>query len=118
MAEAPDLLVLGVSSAGVGWAIERIAESMRSPVPILMITKGLAPNGETLEALPNVVRRGIKARPGFEPKVFAVGGPCIAGELAAARPTRVVITGDMAESAQEAAALFAAPFYHAASATT
>jgi glycerol-3-phosphate dehydrogenase (NAD(P)+) len=113
MADVPDLLVLGVSSAGVDWAIERIVESMRSPVPILMITKGLAPNGELLEALPNVVRREIKARLGFEPKVFAVGGPCIAGELAATRSTRVVVTGDAVEGAREAAALFAAPFYHA-----
>ena len=42
MADAPDLLVLGVSSAGVEWAIDRIVESMREPIPILMITKGLA----------------------------------------------------------------------------
>jgi glycerol-3-phosphate dehydrogenase (NAD(P)+) len=114
MGEAPDLVVLGVSSAGVGWAIDRLAETLRTPAPILMITKGLHADGETIEALPVVVARELKARTGLEPPVFAVGGPCIAGELAARRDTRVVVTGATAEAAQEAARLFGAPFYHAA----
>jgi glycerol-3-phosphate dehydrogenase (NAD(P)+) len=114
METPPDLLVLGVSSAGVGWAIDRIVESMRSPVPILMITKGLHADGETIEALPALVAREVRARTGLEPPVFAVGGPCIAGELAAGRPTRVVVTGKTAEAARDAARLFGADFYHAA----
>ena len=114
MAKAPDILVLGVSSAGVGWAIDRLVESMRAPVPIFMITKGLHANGETIEALPAVVARELEARLGFAPPVFAVGGPCIAGELAAGRPTRVVVTGATAQAARSAASLFGAPFYHAA----
>ncbi len=114
MGKAPDIVVLGVSSAGVGWAIDRLAESMRTPVPILMITKGLHADGETIETLPIVVARALKARTGLEPPVFAVGGPCIAGELAARRDTRVVVTGATAEAAGRAAHLFGAPFYHAA----
>lgn len=114
MAKTPDLVVLGVSSAGVGWAIDRLAETLCTPVPILMITKGLHADGETIEALPVVVARELKARTGLEPPVFAVGGPCIAGELAARRDTRVVVTGATAEAAREAASLFGASFYHAA----
>jgi len=114
MAQSPDLVVLGVSSAGVGWAIDRLAETLRTPIPILMITKGLHANGETIEALPIVVARQLKARTGLEPPVFAVGGPCIAAELAARRDTCVVVTGATAEAARQAARLFGAPFYHAA----
>ncbi len=114
MAEAPDLVLLGVSSAGVGWAIDRLVETLRTPVPILMITKGLHADGETIEALPFVVARALKGRTGLAPPVFAVGGPCIAGELAARRDTRVVVTGATAEAAQATAGLFGAPFYHAA----
>ncbi len=89
LAKQPDLLVLGVSSAGVNWAIDRIVESMRAPVPILMITKGLHADGEKIEALPIIVAREVKARTGFEPPVFAVGGPCIAGRTrGAARHAR------------------------------
>ena len=114
MRQGPDLLVLGVASAGVGWAIERLAESVTRPLPVLMITKGLAPDGATIAALPPVVRREVKARSGVDLPVFAVGGPCIAGELAAQRDTRVVVTGESAAAARDAISLFDAPFYHPA----
>jgi glycerol-3-phosphate dehydrogenase (NAD(P)+) len=112
LAKAPDLLLLGVSSAGVIWAIDRIAESMRRPIPIVMITKGLHANGQMIEALPTLVAREIKTRTGLTPPVVAIGGPCIASELAAGRPTRVVATGATAEIAREAASFFTATFYH------
>src|SRR6056297_2366302 len=39
LAGVPDLILLGVSSAGVDWAIDRLTEAMTEPTPILMITK-------------------------------------------------------------------------------
>jgi len=88
MARRPDLLILGVASAGIEWAIQRIVESVRHPVPVLMITKGLAATADSIEVLPEIVRREVKARLGLDLPVMAVGGPCIAGELAAGRDTR------------------------------
>lgn len=113
MAERPKLLVLGVSSPGVGWAIDRIAESMKAPVPILMITKGLAAAEATIEVLPRLVAREIERRTGFSVPIMAIGGPCIAGELAAGRDTSVVVTGDDAAAIDGALSLLKAPFYHA-----
>ena len=113
MDAAPDLLVLGVASAGVEWAIERIVESVRRPVPILMITKGLAPAGDSIEVLPAIVRREVKARCGLELPVMAVGGPCIAGELAAGRDTAVVVTGDDPDLLARTIGMLGAGFYHA-----
>jgi glycerol-3-phosphate dehydrogenase (NAD(P)+) len=113
VAQNPDLIVLGVASAGVDWAIDRLAEALTGPTPILMITKGLHADGERIEALPLRVAREVQARTGFAAPVFAVGGPCIAGELAAQRDTRVVVTGENAAAARAAASLFGAPFYHA-----
>ncbi|MFY8154171.1 MAG: glycerol-3-phosphate dehydrogenase, partial [Hyphomicrobiales bacterium] len=46
-----DLVILGVSSAGVGWAIERLVETLRGPVPVVMITKGLAARDGAHEAV-------------------------------------------------------------------
>ena len=112
MAGAPDLLILGVSSAGVGWAIERIVESVRAPVPVLMITKGLAPAGETIEVLPEVVRREVKARLGMDLPIMAVGGPCIAGELAAGRDTSVIVTGTDPALLERTLGLLGGGFYH------
>jgi glycerol-3-phosphate dehydrogenase (NAD(P)+) len=86
-----DLILLGVSSAGVNWAIDRLAETLTSPVPIVMITKGMKPDAETMRALPDVVAAELKVRLGFDVPVAAIGGPCIAGELAARRHTGTVI---------------------------
>ena len=108
-----DLVILGVSSAGVGWAIDRLCEALDRPVPVLMITKGLAPTGEGIDVLPHVVRRALKERLGMDVPVMAVGGPCIAGELAAGRHTGVVITGDDPALVDRTIAMLDAEFYHA-----
>ncbi len=113
MAGRPDLLILGVASAGVGWAIERIVESVRHPVPVLMITKGLAPAGDSIAVLPAIVQREVRARCGLDLPVMAVGGPCIAGELAAGRDTSVVITGGPEAPVAATVALLGGGCYHA-----
>ena len=50
-----DLLILGVSSAGVDWAIDHIVEVMVNAMPVLMITKGLVSKEESIEVFPRVV---------------------------------------------------------------
>lgn len=113
MNDRPDLLVLGVSSAGVPWAIDRIVESIKAPIPILMITKGLAASDEGIEILPSLLAREIKRRTAFSIPVLAVGGPCIAGELAAERDTSVIVAGHNPDQIAAALSLLRAPFYHA-----
>jgi glycerol-3-phosphate dehydrogenase (NAD(P)+) len=108
-----DLVILGVSSAGVGWAIDRLCEALDRPVPVLMITKGLAPTGEGIDVLPHVVRSALKERLGMDVPVMAVGGPCIAGELAAGRHTGVVVTGDDPGLVERTIGMLVAEFYHA-----
>jgi glycerol-3-phosphate dehydrogenase (NAD(P)+) len=91
-----DLILLGVASAGVGWAIDRLCETLTRPVPVLMITKGMHPESTTLAALPDVVAQSLKKRLGFDVPVAAIGGPCIAGELAVRRHTgTVIVSHDM-----------------------
>lgn len=112
MRESPRLLILGVASAGVDWAIDRLAETLTAPVPVLMITKGLAPTGDRIAVLPHRVAEEVRRRTGIALPVMAVGGPCIAGELAAARDTSVVVTG-AEDDIRQALACLDAPFYHA-----
>ncbi len=112
-----DLIIFGISSAGVDWAIERAADFLKRPIPILMITKGLSPVEGGIEVLPVKVQRELEARLGFKTPVMAVGGPCIAGELAAGRDTGIVITGDADAPVAETIAMLDAPFYHARAST-
>lgn len=112
MAGGPDLLILGVSSAGVAWAIDRIAESAKAPVPVLMVTKGLAAVDGTIETLPAIVCREIERRTGLRMPVMAIGGPCIAGELAAERATSVIYAGPDGALLDAAIARLGTSFYH------
>jgi glycerol-3-phosphate dehydrogenase (NAD(P)+) len=88
LADDGDLILLGVASAGIAWAIDKLTAVLKKPTPVLMITKGLSPK---LEALPDVVAAGLQQRLGFKVPVAAIAGPCIAGELAVRRPTGTVI---------------------------
>jgi glycerol-3-phosphate dehydrogenase (NAD(P)+) len=107
-----DLVLLGVSSAGVAWAIDRLCETLTSPLPVVMITKGMHPGGERLTALPDRVASEVRRRTGMDLAIAAIGGPCIAGELAARRHTGVVITSHDADFAQRLCAMLETGYYH------
>jgi glycerol-3-phosphate dehydrogenase (NAD(P)+) len=107
-----DLIILGVSSAGVNWAIDRLCETLTKPVPVMMITKGLMPTDETILPLPDFVQSEVKRRKGLALNIAAVGGPCIAGELAVRRQTGVVITSRTQGLAQRLCDMLATDYYH------
>ncbi len=111
LATDTDVIVLGVSSAGVGWAIERLAGALKKPVPVVMITKGLDGDGRTIRVLPDVVASELQRQLGFAVPVAAIGGPCIAGELAARRQTGVVVTSRTPGLAQVLADMLSTGYY-------
>jgi glycerol-3-phosphate dehydrogenase (NAD(P)+) len=107
-----DLVLLGVSSAGIAWAIDRLCETLKRPIPLLMITKGLHPGDDTIATLPDHVQAEVKRRSGLALDIAAVGGPCIAGELAVRRHTGVVITSRRLDFARDLCAMLATDYYH------
>lgn len=107
-----NLIILGVGSAGIPWAIDRLVETLKDPVPIMMITKGLAPGGGGIATLPDIVQRALEDRLGFDVEIAAVGGPCIAGELAVRRQTGVVIASRRPGFAETLCAMLETGYYH------
>ena len=107
-----DFVLLGVASAGVAWAIDRLCENLKRPVPVIMITKGLQPENNNLLVFPDVMSRELKKRLGFEVPVAAIGGPCIAGELAVRRQTGTVIVARDATLAEKFCRDFETDYYH------
>lgn len=105
--DAVDLVVLGVSSAGIDWAIERLRPLLARPRPILLLTKGLAADGRRIGILPEPVEAALGCPTG------AVGGPCIAGELAVRRDTSVVVSFRDRALVDRVLGMVAAPYYHA-----
>jgi glycerol-3-phosphate dehydrogenase (NAD(P)+) len=106
-----DLILLGVSSAGVDWAIDQLAAVLKGPTPIIMITKGMKPMPHNMGALPDHVAEQLRTRLGFSVPVAAIGGPCIAGELAARRSTGTVIVSRDMGLATRLASEFAGDYY-------
>ena len=91
LAEGVDLLVLAVSTPGVPWAIDQLASALQVPTQILMLTKGLACAGDEIETLSAMIEAGLAERGAPAARVGGIGGPCIAGELAAGRDTSAVV---------------------------
>jgi glycerol-3-phosphate dehydrogenase (NAD(P)+) len=109
--DGSDFILLGVSNAGVSWAIDRLTETMSQPVPVIMITKGMHPERDQLAALPDVLAKALNT------SVAAIGGPCIAGELAVRRQTGTVIVSRDAGLAQSFCKAFETDYYHPRPAT-
>lgn len=110
--QGADLVVLGVNSQGIGWAAEMLGPQLPPGLPVLMVTKGLAGDGHTLHILPDVLRAGLPANYRDDVPMVAIGGPSIAGELAARRHTCVVFTGPDQELLDRLADMLRTPYYH------
>ncbi|MBM4430602.1 MAG: glycerol-3-phosphate dehydrogenase, partial [Chloroflexi bacterium] len=113
-----DLIVSGVNSHGVHWLGRIVGPYLRPGQQIIAVTKGLevAPNGDLI-ILPDVLVRELPEGLQEQVTVAAIGGPCIAGELAGRRPTCVVFGSRQAGAVERLAAAFRAPYYHVATTT-
>lgn len=87
----PDLVVVGVSTPGFGWAIEQLVAAMSGAPPLVLLTKGIADNPDRVEPLPMCMARAFGAAGISHGPIGAVGGPCIAGELAVRRQTSAIL---------------------------
>lgn len=88
-----DLVILGVNSLGVRWAAETLSPFLQPGAEVLSLTKGLDGDGERLLLLPEVFQETLPQSTADKVKIAAIGGPSIAGELAARRHTSIVVTG-------------------------
>lgn len=108
-----ELVISGVNSLGVEWMSAQLKRLARPGMSILGITKGLAAGagGEAL-IFPRILKAALPEalRPSVE--FAAIGGPCIAGELAARRQTCVMLGADSLETASRLARVLGTEYYH------
>lgn len=97
--QCADIVVIGVSSPGVPWAVGRITESVIKLRCIALVTKGLvasdtpgAPPLTYADALTRSIDTDI---------LLGIGGPCIARELALGLPTFVTFSARSIKLATE-----------------
>jgi glycerol-3-phosphate dehydrogenase (NAD(P)+) len=92
--ESADVLLLGVSSAGISWILDYLIGFGVPVRRLMMITKGLdVPAEGRVRTLPPRIREVLR-KFGAPPPIVGVGGPCIARELANRAPTAVVYGHD------------------------
>lgn len=111
----PDLVVLGVSTPGIGWAIGQLAQHLRGTPPLLLLTKGIDELPDRVGILPDRVLRDLSAAGVACGPVGGVGGPCIAGELAVRRPTSTIVGFADPALADHWARRIGTGYYHLAS---
>lgn len=108
-----DLIVLGVNSRGVHWAAEAIGAHLEAGQTVLMVTKGLeSTNDGQLMILPDVLRARLPEPIRDKIEYAAIGGPSIAGELAARRHTSVVFVSRNPDILPKLRDYFATDYYH------
>ncbi|MCG8477985.1 MAG: hypothetical protein MI724_02740 [Spirochaetales bacterium] len=111
--ENADLIVSGVNSWGVDWVGETLASALRRGRDIIAVTKGLRTDRDgTVEIFPRVIADHFPEELRRHSTFMAIGGPCIAGELAGRRPSCVVFAAEDRERAEETAQLFRTDYYH------
>jgi glycerol-3-phosphate dehydrogenase (NAD(P)+) len=107
-----NIILLGVSSLGVSWAIDQLLKAMQKPTTILMITKGMHAEQNALVALPDLVLNSLADKFGNDLPIAAIAGPCIAGELAVRRSTGTTIVSRNEVVADQLCKELETDYYH------
>jgi glycerol-3-phosphate dehydrogenase (NAD(P)+) len=108
-----DVIVSGVNSLGVHWVGRTIGPHLAPGQLIIAVTKGLecAANGD-LMILPDVLASELPATIREQVRLAAIGGPCIAGELAGRRDSCVLFGSRDAKAVETLATIFRTSYYH------
>ncbi len=108
-----EVVILGVNSQGVHWIAETIAPHLQPGQILHMVTKGLESiDGESISILPDVIHHLLPAEIRDKVHYAAIGGPSIAGELAARHHTAVVFVSREEDIAKKLQGYFLTDYYH------
>ena len=89
-----DLLVIGVSSKGIDWIGDEISKFYNDKTDILLLTKGLTIIKNKFETLAEKLGNILKTKGIDNPKISAVGGPCLANGLVNRINSSVVLANE------------------------
>ena len=112
-----DLIALAVSSKGIEWASDELSKVVKSKIPILILTKGLAINNNNYEILAHKVHRILKTKGVKDINISAAGGPCLARALAKRTHTSVVFANSDIKVVNQIKKLVSTDYYHISTST-
>jgi len=108
-----NFIVSGVNSIGVRWIGRTLAPYLKAGDRVIAVHKGIEARADgNLEILPEVMRSELPEGIREKVSLAAIGGPCIAGELAGRRQSCVYFGCREIETARELARDFQTDYYH------
>ncbi len=111
--EGVDFIISGVNSMGVRWIGRTLAPYLKAGDKVIAVAKGMEANSDgRLEILPEVMRSELPETIRESVSLAAIGGPCIAGELAGRRQSCVYFGCREIDAARELAEAFQTDYYH------
>ena len=111
-ARQADIIVIGVSSPGVDWAVNTINRNNAKPHCIALVTKGLVATDNRSTA-PLTYADALASQLDSN-LLLGIAGPCIARELALGMPTMVTFSARNLELAKTVRTSFASDHYRIA----
>ena len=106
-----DLIVVGVSSKGIEWVGQQLSKFYNEKTNILLLTKGLAVIENQFETLADKLEKILKKNGTANPKISAVGGPCLASGLANRIKSSVVLASKNIEIVKEIGKIISTSYY-------
>jgi len=107
-----DLIVVAVVSKGIEWASIKLSKVLKTNIPILILTKGLAINDNKYEILPYKMNRLLKKNGIKKTNISVAGGPCLAKGLVNKVHTSVVFANKNLKIAKKISKLVSTKYYH------
>jgi glycerol-3-phosphate dehydrogenase (NAD(P)+) len=108
--EGADLVVCGVSSFGVDWFADHILPILSEDVPMISVTKGMIDN-EDGSMTTYIEYWDSKLPEGSNLKLYAIGGPCTARDLADHDSSFVGFCGPDMETLKWIRSIFSTEYY-------
>jgi glycerol-3-phosphate dehydrogenase (NAD(P)+) len=107
-----EVIVCGVNSLGIRWFASTLKPFVKPVHKIIAVTKGLEYSPEEgIRILPDVLATELGQTQGVPIPIAAIGGPCIAGELAGRRVSCVIFTSRNLEILKPLRDLFQTSYY-------
>jgi len=96
----PDIIVVGVSSIGIDWFVNQIADHFKNKQRIVLLTKGLAIVNNELTTISEKIKNLLEKKGHKNLNISAIKGPCLAAGLANKMRTGTVIANPDIKEAQ------------------
>ena len=106
-----DIVVCGVSSAGIEWFVNQISKNYKNTTSIVLLTKGLSILDSELSTLSDKIKNLLKKEGHTEVNISAIKGPCLAAGLANKMRTGTVIANNNIEESQSLKKIISTKYY-------